>query len=262
MTDSPIERLLQIMRMLRDPQTGCAWDRQQTFDSIAACTLEETYEVLDAIQRQDFSDLRSELGDLLFQVVFYAQLAQEEGRFNFADICEEISDKLIRRHPHVFEGASAADSAAALQQWEQRKAQERQAREQHSILDDIPSVLPSLMRAQKIQRRCATVGFDWTSFAPVLDKLYEEIEEVKQEAQQTQRHQARVEEELGDMLFAAVNVVRHLGGDAETVLQAANRKFERRFRQVEQRLASEGRTLQQTSLQEMDAIWDQVKQQE
>ena len=199
-----IERLLGIMRRLRDPENGCPWDKEQTFATIAPYTLEETYEVLDAIAREDFDDLRGELGDLLFQVVFYAQMAQEEGRFDFNDICAAISDKLERRHPHIFGEASAGSSSEVLARWEQIKSAERAEKSQHSALDDIPHSLPALMRAHKIQKRCSAVGFDWTSLGPVLDKVHEEIDEVMHEAQQAVVDEAKLEEEVGDLLFQVV----------------------------------------------------------
>lgn len=192
-----IDRLLTIMQRLRDPENGCPWDKEQTFATIAPYTLEETYEVLDAIAREDFDDLRGELGDLLFQVVFYAQMAQEEGRFDFNDICAAISDKLERRHPHVFADSSAENSSEVLTRWEQIKTEERAQKAQHSALDDIPRSLPALMRAQKIQKRCANVGFDWTTLGPVVDKVYEEIDEVMYEARQAVIDQAKLEEEMG-----------------------------------------------------------------
>ena len=249
-----IDRLLGIMKTLRDPQHGCPWDRQQSYATIAPYTLEETYEVLDAIQREDYSDLRDELGDLLFQIVFYAQIAREEGRFSFDDICHAISDKMERRHPHIF-----ADAAADSVDWEQIKSAERAEKTRHSALDDIPEALPALMRAYKIQKRCAAVGFDWDSLGPVLDKVHEEIDEVMHEAQQAVVNPAKLEEEIGDLLFATVNLSRHLGSKAETALQNANRKFERRFRQVEQIITEQGMTLQDASLEQMEAAWQQVK---
>ncbi|PWC13809.1 nucleoside triphosphate pyrophosphohydrolase [Brenneria corticis] len=262
MTSPAIERLLAIMKTLRDPQNGCPWDREQTFDSIASYTLEETYEVLDAISRKDFDDLRGELGDLLFQVVFYAQMAQEQGLFDFSAVCDAISDKLVRRHPHIFADAQLADSDAVLTNWEQTKAQERAEKDRHSPLDDIPEALPALMKAQKIQQRVASVGFDWNSLAPVVDKVYEEIDEVLHEARQAVVDEEKLGEEIGDLLFATVNLSRHLGHKAERALQTANRKFSRRFRQVEQIVIASGKTLDQATLEEMEAAWRQVKQQE
>jgi ATP diphosphatase len=257
-----IDRLLGIMKRLRDPQTGCPWDREQTFATIAPYTLEETYEVLDAINREDFDDLRGELGDLLFQVVFYAQMAQEEGRFNFDDICAAISDKLERRHPHIFADGEAGSSREVLAKWEQIKTAERAEKEQHSALDDIPEALPALMRAHKIQKRCSSVGFDWTSLGPVLDKVHEEIDEVMHEAQQAVIDEAKLEEEVGDLLFATVNLARHLGSKAEVALQKANRKFERRFREVESIIAAQGLEMTEATLDQMENAWQQVKRQE
>ncbi len=257
-----ITRLLGIMKRLRDPENGCPWDREQTFATIAPYTLEETYEVLDAINREDFEDLRGELGDLLFQVVFYAQMAQEEERFNFDDICAAISDKLERRHPHIFADGEAGTSREVLAKWEQIKTAERAEKEQHSALDDIPEALPALMRAQKIQKRCSSVGFDWHSLGPVLDKVHEEIDEVMHEAQQAVVDEAKLEEEVGDLLFATVNLARHLGTKAEIALQKANRKFERRFREVESIIAAQGLEMQRATLEQMENAWQQVKRQE
>ncbi|WP_318370159.1 nucleoside triphosphate pyrophosphohydrolase [Enterobacter sp.] len=257
-----IDRLLGIMQRLRDPENGCPWDKEQTFSTIAPYTLEETYEVLDAIAREDFDDLRGELGDLLFQVVFFAQMAQEEGRFDFNDICAAISDKLERRHPHIFGDATAGDSTEVLARWEEIKTEERAQKEQHSALDDIPVSFPALMRAQKIQKRCSTVGFDWTSLGPVVEKVYEEIDEVMDEAKQAVVDQARVEEEMGDLLFATVNLSRHLGVKAEVALQKANQKFERRFREVERIVAERGLTMTGVDLETMEEVWQQVKRQE
>jgi len=257
-----IDRLLGIMQRLRDPETGCPWDKEQTFATIAPYTLEETYEVLDAISREDFDDLRGELGDLLFQVVFYAQMAQEEGRFDFNDICAAISDKLERRHPHIFAQATAGSSNDVLTRWEQIKRTERAQKAQHSALDDIPHSFPALMRAQKIQKRCSGVGFDWTSLGPVVDKVHEEIDEVMEEAHQVVIDQARVEEEMGDLLFATVNLSRHLGVKAEVALQKANLKFERRFREVERIITARGLEMTGVDLQAMEEVWQEVKRQE
>lgn len=257
-----IERLLGIMRRLRDPQSGCPWDKEQTFSSIAPYTLEETYEVLDAIAREDFDDLRGELGDLLFQVVFYAQMAQEAGHFDFTSVCAAISDKLERRHPHIFGDATLNDSEAVLANWEKTKREERAEKEQFSVLDDIPHSLPALMRAYKIQKRCSAVGFDWTTLGPVLEKVHEEIDEVMHEASQAVVDEDKLEEEVGDLLFATVNLSRHLGKKAETALQKANLKFERRFRQVEAIIRQQGLTLEQATLVQMERAWQQVKCQE
>ncbi|HEJ9096793.1 TPA: nucleoside triphosphate pyrophosphohydrolase [Serratia odorifera] len=257
-----LQRLLTIMKTLRDPDSGCPWDRQQTFASIAPYTLEETYEVLDAITRRDYADLRDELGDLLFQVVFYAQMGQEQGLFDFNDLCNAISDKLERRHPHIFGDAVARDVGAVAARWEQLKAGERAEKALHSVLDDIPTALPALMKAHKIQKRCASVGFDWHTLGPVLDKVYEEIDEVMHEAQQAVVDPQKLEEEIGDLLFATVNLSRHLGHKAETALQAANRKFERRFRQVESLIAQQGLTTEEATLEQMEQAWQQVKKAE
>ncbi|MCS3405664.1 nucleoside triphosphate pyrophosphohydrolase [Serratia sp. AKBS12] len=257
-----LQRLLTIMKTLRDPDNGCPWDRQQTFASIAPYTLEETYEVLDAIERRDYADLRDELGDLLFQVVFYAQMGQEQGLFDFNDLCNAISDKLERRHPHIFGEAVAGDAGTVAARWEQLKAGERAEKALHSVLDDIPAALPALMKAHKIQKRCASVGFDWHTLGPVLDKVYEEIDEVMHEAQQAVVDQQKLEEEIGDLLFATVNLSRHLGHKAETALQSANRKFERRFRQVETLIAQQGLTTSQATLEQMEQAWQQVKKAE
>lgn len=289
-TGAPLSRLLAIMTRLRDPQQGCPWDQRQTFDTIAPCTLEETYEVLDAIARRDFDDLRGELGDLLFQVVFYAEMAREQGQFDFDMVCEAISDKLERRHPHLFADAQArlssvdqdavstaqatvsvsdtrnvndsANVSADQGRWEQIKRQERAALNRLSPLDDIPDAQPALMKAQKIQQRVAAVGFDWTTLGPVVDKVYEEIDEVMHEARQAVVDEGKLEEEMGDLLFATVNLSRHLGQRAEVALQKANRKFERRFRQVEALINAQGSSLEQASLEQMELAWQQVKGQE
>ncbi|ADU70393.1 nucleoside triphosphate pyrophosphohydrolase [Pantoea sp. At-9b] len=254
-----LQRLLTIMQTLRDPEHGCPWDRQQTFASIAPYTLEETYEVLDAIQREDFDDLRGELGDLLFQVVFYAQMASEQQRFDFDDICNAISDKLERRHPHIFGDVKADNAQEVLRNWEAIKHTERAEKAQHSALDDIPKALPALMRAHKIQKRCSNVGFDWNSLGPVLDKVHEEIDEVMHEAQQAVVDSDKLEEEIGDLLFATVNLSRHLGSKAEVALQKANDKFERRFRQVEALINAQGMAMTDATLEQMEEAWQQVK---
>ncbi|MFI0487791.1 MAG: nucleoside triphosphate pyrophosphohydrolase [Yersinia sp. (in: enterobacteria)] len=262
-----LQRLLDIMRILRDPELGCPWDREQNFDTIAPYTLEETYEVLDAIVCKDFNALRDELGDLLFQVVFCAQMGQEQGLFAFDDVCHAISDKLERRHPHVFPDAlqnvtDAPTDNEVVSGWESRKAAERAEKALHSVLDDIPDAFPALMKAHKIQKRCASVGFDWRTLEPVLDKVYEEIDEVMFEVRQAVVNKEKLSEEIGDLLFATVNLSRHLGHNAENALQAANRKFERRFRKVEQIVRASGRTMENATLDEMEAAWQYVKKQE
>lgn len=254
-TDS-MARLLHIMAILRDPANGCPWDLEQTYSSIVPYTLEEAYEVADAIARGNFDELKDELGDLLFQVVFYAQIAAEEGRFQFADCVTAICDKLERRHPHIFGSVLAADADTVLKNWEALKSAERQQAGQHSVLDNIPQAMPALSRAYKLQKRCANVGFDWPDVAGCWDKVKEEILEVEQ----TTAASPELAEELGDLMFALVNVVRKHKLDPEAVLRSANSKFEQRFRAVEQALTALGKTPGQSDLAEMDALWQQVKQ--
>lgn len=256
MSESSLTQLLSVMHRLRHPQQGCEWDRQQTFDTIAPYTLEECYEVIDAIRRKDFVDLKQELGDLLYQIVFYAEMAAEQQLFVFDDVCQAITQKLIRRHPDVFTEALSQPSPMG---WEQIKQQERENKQQFSVLDDIPLAMPALMRADKIQRRCQTVGFDWDDLGPVVDKVKEELDEVMEEATQAVIDPAHLEEEIGDLLFATVNLSRHLGSRAEIALDKANQKFERRFRQVEQIILAQGLSLQQANLEQMEAAWQQVK---
>ncbi|WP_417704280.1 nucleoside triphosphate pyrophosphohydrolase [Rheinheimera aquimaris] len=252
-----INRLLSIMSRLRDPQTGCPWDLKQSYATIVPYTLEEAYEVADAIARESFDELKDELGDLLFQVVFYAQIAKEEGRFEFDDCVAAICNKLERRHPHVFGELTADDADTVLKNWEALKSNERKDAGQHSVLDNIPQAMPALSRAYKLQKRCANVGFDWPTVEGCWDKVKEEIIEVEQ----TETGSAELEEELGDLMFALVNVVRKHKLDPEAVLRAANSKFEKRFRAVEQALAEQGKTPEQSDLAEMDALWNQVKKQ-
>lgn len=253
----PIQRLLDIMATLRDPERGCPWDLKQNYASIVPYTLEEAYEVADAISRQSFSELKDELGDLLFQVVFYAQLAKEDGHFQFDEVVESICTKLQRRHPHVFADASGGSAEQVLQNWEALKSQERQQQGQHSVLDNIPQSLPALSRANKLQKRCANVGFDWPDVQGCWEKVKEEILEVEQTASDS----SELAEELGDLMFALVNVVRKHKLDPEAILRAANTKFERRFRAVEQALAADGKTPADSNLAEMDTLWQQLKHQ-
>ncbi len=262
--------LLHLMARLRDPQTGCPWDIKQSYATIVPHTLEEAYEV--AIERADFAQLPGELGDLLFQVVYYSQLANEEGRFDFAAVVDGITRKLIRRHPHVFPTADLYEAAnpallteaAVKQRWEELKAEERaeqaSAPEQLSLLDDVPTALPALSRAAKLQKRAAHVGFDWPEALPVLDKVREELDEVLEAM--SENDAPSVAEEVGDLLFAVVNLARHLKLDPEAALRRANGKFERRFRFIEQSLREAGRSLEDSSLDEMDALWGVAKQQE
>lgn len=252
-----IPRLLSIMAKLREPNTGCPWDLKQTYASIVPYTLEEAYEVADAISREDFTELKDELGDLLFQVVFYAQLAKEEGRFEFDDCVAAICDKLERRHPHVFADQAVADSDTVLKNWEALKSTERKQVGQHSVLDNIPHAMPALSRANKLQKRCATVGFDWPTVEGCWLKVKEEIAEVEA----TSPASPELAEELGDLMFALVNVVRKHKLDPEAVLRAANNKFEQRFRAVELAITAEKGSLEQATLDEMEVSWQLVKQQ-
>ena len=250
-----IERLLGIMAALRNPATGCPWDIEQTFATIAPYTLEEAHEVADAIERQAWDDLKGELGDLLFQTVYHAQMAAEAGHFTFTDVVTAISDKMIARHPHVF-GDASRDKTPEQQtaDWEAQKAAERGTAR---TLDGIAQSLPALTRALKLQNRAARVGFDWPSTGEVLDKLVEEAREVV-EARETLTH-AEVTEEIGDLLFVMANLARHLKVDPEAALRAANQKFTRRFARIEDWLAETGRTPADSDLAEMDALWNRAK---
>jgi ATP diphosphatase len=251
-------RLLEIMRRLRDPQTGCPWDIEQDFATIAPYTIEEAYEVADAIERQEWDELKGELGDLLFQSVFHAQMASERGYFDFDDVANTMSDKMVSRHPHVF-GDENRDKSAEQQtrDWETIKAAERAGKEQKGTLDGVAIGLPALLRAVKLQKRAARVGFDWPDASHVLDKIVEESHELV-EARDSLT-QAEIEEEFGDLLFVMANLARHLGVEPESALRATNAKFTRRFEQVEARLAARGKRPEDSDLAEMDALWDDVK---
>jgi len=264
-----LDDLLHLMARLRDPQHGCPWDLKQSYATIVPHTLEEAYEVADAIERGDFDHLPGELGDLLFQVVYYSQLAREEGRFEFSQVVDGITRKLIRRHPHVFPdgdlyGAvdvAKLEEAAVKQRWEAIKAEERAekatAPEQLSLLDDVPTALPSLSRAIKLQKRAAQVGFDWPEALPVVDKVREELDEVLEAM--SENDPEAIGEEIGDLLFVVSNLARHLKVDPETALRAANAKFERRFRFIEQALREAGRSMEDCALDELDALWGEAK---
>ena len=257
-----LEKFAEIIAKLRDPNGGCPWDLEQTYQTMPPHILEEAYEVVEAINQDDRKELKEELGDLLMQVVFLSQLAQEEGAFTLDDVIDGITDKIIRRHPHVFGEIKAENSDEVLKNWENIKQQERYQKEQFSILDNVPIALPSLLRAAKLQKRCAKVGFDWSELEPTIQKVEEELQEVRDEVSKQPQNPQAIEEEIGDLLFASVNVARHLKLNPEEALRKANLKFERRFRQVEQSILVSGRQLEQVSLAEMDLIWDQVKQQE
>ncbi|MEC8419377.1 MAG: nucleoside triphosphate pyrophosphohydrolase [Pseudomonadota bacterium] len=274
------QRLLAIMAQLRDKDSGCPWDVEQTMESLTRYTIEEAYEVADAIANGDMGEIKDELGDLLFQVVFYAQIASEQSEFNFDDVARGISDKLVRRHPHVF-GDGDNNLGSKVQklsheslnaQWDAIKAQEKLAKQQSqsstpvhekenaniSILDNVPSGMPALMHAQKLQKACAKVGFDWPEVTPVLEKVREEVDEIAQEVGIENNH-AAIEEEIGDALFAMVNLSRHLNVDADTALRKASHKFASRFKGVEQLAHTKGNDLNSLTLDEMEALWQQVK---
>lgn len=254
-----LQRLLGIMARLRDPERGCPWDRQQTFRSIAPYTLEEAYEVANAIERDDMDALREELGDLLLQTVFHARMAEEQGHFDFADVAQSISTKLVERHPHVFGEARFTDVEEQKRDWESRKAAERARKHgAQGVLAGIPLGLPALTRAVKLQRRAAHVGFDWPDMAPVFAKISEELTELQHEIE-VRAGEDRIRDELGDVLFAVANLARKLGIDPEQALRGTNDKFERRFQRVEAGLAEHGKRPEQATLEEMDDIWNQAK---
>ena len=258
MTHTPkpqIDRLLAIMARLRDPEHGCEWDLAQDFASIAPYTIEEAYEVADAIERKAWDELRGELGDLLLQSVYHTQMASEAGLFDFDDVANGIADKMVARHPHVFGDESRDKSAEQqVQDWERIKAAERAAKAEKGVLDGVAMGLPALMRAVKLQKRAARVGFDWPSTDEVIDKIVEEAQELREA-----RDAAHRAEEFGDLLFVMANLARHMEIDPEDALRAANAKFTRRFKAIEAALAAEGRTPKDSDLAEMDALWDAAK---
>jgi ATP diphosphatase len=255
-----LARLIEIMAALRHPESGCPWDLQQDFSSIAPYTIEEAYEVADAIQRGDLGDLKDELGDLLLQVVFHARMAEELGRFDFGAVVEAITSKLLRRHPHVFGGLSRHSPAQVAGLWSRIKEEERQARRaspSQSLLANVPVALPALTRALKLQEKASTVGFDWNDPRAVLAKIREEADEIEHALDDGDRRE--IASEIGDLLFAVVNLARHAGADPEATLRQTNAKFEERFRFIEEKLANQGRAPAQASLEEMDKLWDEAK---
>ncbi|WP_406853261.1 nucleoside triphosphate pyrophosphohydrolase [Brevundimonas sp. BH3] len=254
----PVDRLKEIMVRLRDPNGGCPWDVEQTFQTIAPYTIEEAYEVADAIERNDMDELRVELGDLLFQVVFHSRMAEEAGHFKLEDVAEAMADKLVHRHPHVFGDETAKDTGSAQKaRWEDIKAAERVAKAQTGVLDDVPVGLPALTRAAKLTKRAGRVGFDWPSVDEVFDKMAEEVEELRVEIKAGDKEKAK--EELGDLLFVMANLARKLEIEPEDALRGANAKFVRRFEFIEAELKKDGRTPEQSDLAEMDALWDAAK---
>ena len=267
---SGIERLHEIMTRLRDPETGCPWDREQTLSSLKPCLLEETYELLAAMDRpDDKANYVEELGDVLLQVMFQSVMAEQEGRFTFDDVANAIADKLVHRHPHVFGNVDAKDSATVLRNWEQIKQLEHRKESRHSALDGVPSALPGLLKAQRTQEKAARVGFDWKDAAGPLDKIREELSELESAVAAATRGGDRrsippreadaVKEELGDVLFSVCNLARHLGVDAESAVEGTTAKFSRRFRAVEAAAKARGRSLRDMSLADMDALWEEAK---
>ena len=252
-----LKELIATFKSLRDPNNGCAWDREQTFKSIASCSIEEAYEVADAIEREDFQALKSELGDLLFQVVFHAEMADEEGLFDLTDVISELNDKLIRRHPHVFSDKSAITAEDSLTIWEDIKAEERKNLKYDSLMDDVPRNLPSLTRAKKLQKRAARVGFDWPSSREVMAKIQEEMLELEIERKADNRE--NISEEIGDILFTLVNLTRHFNLDPEDIMRKSNLKFENRFRAMENHAKENNVALDKMSLEELEEIWQKIK---
>lgn len=256
MSTHSVQKLLNIMTRLRDPKTGCPWDVEQNFKTIAPYTIEEAYEVSDAIDKNDMESLKNELGDLLLQVVFHTQMAKEAGLFDFDDVVRGICEKMTHRHPHVFGEANIESAAAQTANWEKLKAAER-AEKRMGILDDVPMALPSLIRAEKLQKRAARVGFDWPDVNFVYDKIQEELAEVKEATSPEHR-----KEEIGDVLFVMANLARHYQIDPEEALRNANRKFENRFGYIERTLAASGTSCESATLEEMEALWNEAKEHE
>jgi len=255
-----ITALLKIMETLRDPHKGCPWDREQTHSTILPHTIEEVYEIAEAIQSGNTGHFKDELGDLLFQIIFYCQIATENDDFDFNDVVINLNDKLTRRHPHVFADAEIKTTSDLSRSWEQIKREERLAagKNDEGLLDSISAALPALIHANKLQKKAATVGFDWSETEPVIDKVKEELAEINEEIVKID-NQEKIAEEVGDLLFACVNLARHLNVDAETALMSANRKFRQRFSYIQTSLEDQGKTLEDASLDEMEALWEEAK---
>lgn len=268
--DRDIARLIEIMAALRHPETGCPWDIEQTFRTIAPYTIEEAYEVADAIERGDHDDLREELGDLLLQVVYHARMAEEDGAFDFGDVVHGITKKMIRRHPHVFGDEEACNAGMVKGAWERIKQEEKRERSERRsarglqdpprrFLDEVPAIFPALTEAEKLQRRASKVGFDWNAPGPIIDKIVEETEELIVEISRPDLDRDRLEDEIGDLIFAVANLARHFDIDPEAALKRTNRKFRKRFSRIEAEAAARGTTLEAMTLEEMEAVWQAAK---
>ncbi|URQ63964.1 nucleoside triphosphate pyrophosphohydrolase [SAR86 cluster bacterium] len=252
-----INNLLQTFKKLRDPSQGCPWDKEQDFKSIANCSIEEAYEVADAIEREDFNDLKEELGDLFFQIIFHSGMAEEKKLFNFEEVVKELNDKLIRRHPHVFDKKQEMSASESLEIWEKEKKKEREKKNLISLMDDIPKNLPSLTRAKKIQKRAKSVGFDWQNESDVIRKIDEEIDELKR-AKVSQKKED-ISEEIGDLFFTLVNLSRHYNLEPEDIIRKANLKFEKRFRKMEDEANKTKVNLEDLEINELEALWQKIK---
>ena len=255
--DSKLRELIIIFRNLRDPETGCPWDKEQDFKSIASCAIEESYEVADAIERNDFEDLKAELGDLLFQIVFHSEMAKEKGLFTIEDVIDELNSKLIRRHPHVFDDGDVKDAKDSLKIWEDVKAEERLSKNLNSVMDDVPKNLPSLTRTRKLQKRATRVGFDWSNSKQILEKIDEEIEELKYEDMKSNKE--GITEEIGDVLFTLVRLAGYYEVEPEDIIRKTNLKFENRFRKMENEAKSMKTNLNAMTLNELEILWQKVK---
>ena len=255
--DSKLRELIIIFRKLRDPETGCPWDKEQDFKSIASCAIEESYEVADAIERNDFEDLKAELGDLLFQIVFHSEMAKEKGLFTIEDVIDQLNSKLIRRHPHVFNDGDVKDAKDSLKIWEDVKAEERLSKNLNSVMDDVPKNLPSLTRTKKLQKRATRVGFDWSNSKQILEKIDEEIDELKHEDMKSNKE--GITEEIGDVLFTLVRLAGYYELEPEDIIRKTNLKFENRFRKMENEAKSMKTNLNAMTLNELEILWQKVK---